>query len=168
MGAPLRARGRRLHHVPVRRTAQRPRGRALTTPKRHAGKRKSRNQKERERKSDQKPGAKKDETRKTKRPNPKPAQTYPPNQSHIADQKYSKQERKTSHIGTLEISQAKRQSRQTRQKYNLHNPTFALSGGADREKRGPRTGFPRLRAHRRTACRHSNAHIRRGSGPVAR
>ncbi|WP_418176156.1 hypothetical protein, partial [Alistipes putredinis] len=31
--------------------AQRPRGRALTAPKRHAGKRKSRNQKERERKS---------------------------------------------------------------------------------------------------------------------
>ena len=115
-----------------------------------------------------KPGTKKDETRKTKRPKPKPAQTYPPNQSHIADQKYSKQERKTSHIGTLEISQAKRQSRQTRQKYNLYNPTFALSKGADREKRGPRTGFPRLRAHRRTVCRHSNAHIRRGSGPVAR
>ena len=117
----------------------------MTAPKRHAGKRKSRNQKERERKSDQKPGAKKDETRKTKRPKPKPAQTYPPNQSHIADQKYSKQERKTSHIGTLEISQAKRQSRQTRQKYNLHNPTFASPEGAQGwellEAAGRRRGF---------------------------
>ena len=97
-----------------------------------------------------KPGTKKDETRKTKSQRPRPDQTYLQNQTknHTANRKYPKQKNEKQ---ALKIFPAKENSNQQDRQPIHHNPTFASPEVADREKRGPRTGFSRLRAHRRTA-----------------
>ena len=93
---------------------------------------------------------KKDETRKTKSQRPRPDQTYLQNQTknHTANRKYPKQKNEKQ---ALKIFPAKENSNQQDRQPIHHNPTFASPEGADREKRGPPAGFPRLRAHRRTA-----------------
>ena len=121
---------------------------ADAAPKRHAGKRKSRNQKER---------SKNLEPKKTRREKPKAKdQNQPKAPPHTAKREYPKQKHQNRKQiqpskNDNQIFPAKENSNQQDRQPIHHNPTFASPEVADREKRGPQTGFSRLRAHRRTA-----------------